>query len=52
VYVFCSTSWKVAGSIPDGDIEIFVDIILPFVAMVLGSTQPLTVTSAINISWG
>ena len=40
----CATNRKVAGSIPDG----VIDIILP----ALGLTQPLTGMSTTNISWG
>jgi hypothetical protein len=43
----CATSRKVAGSIPDG----VIDIILPAVLWPLGSTQPLTEMSTRNISW-
>jgi hypothetical protein len=39
---------KVAGSIPDGVIGIFLGHILP---AALGSTQPLTELSTRNISW-
>jgi len=39
---------KVAGSIPDGVIGIFLDMLLP---ASLGSTQPLTEMNIRNISW-
>jgi hypothetical protein len=44
----CSTSRKVAGSIPDGVIGIFIEI-LP---AALGLTQLLTEMNTRNISWG
>jgi hypothetical protein len=37
---YCATNQKVVGSIPDGVMEFFIDLILPIMA--LGSTQPLT----------
>jgi hypothetical protein len=43
---------KVAGSIPDGVIEIFIDINPSDRTMALGSTQPLTEMSTGSISWG
>jgi hypothetical protein len=47
-----STSWKVAGSIPDCVIGIF-HLHNPFGrTMALGSTQPLTEMSTRSISWG
>ena len=48
----CSTSRKVAGSIPDGVIEIFHWRNLSIRTMALGLTQPLTEMSTRNISWG
>jgi hypothetical protein len=44
----CATSRNVAVSIPDGLLEILIDIIR---IMLLGSTQPLTETTTRNISW-
>ena len=38
----CATNWKVAGSIPDGVIEIFNLCNISGHSMSLGSTQPLT----------
>jgi succinylglutamate desuccinylase len=47
----CNTSWKVGGSIPDGITGIFHSL-NPFgCTMALGSTQPLTEMSIMNISW-
>jgi hypothetical protein len=43
-----ATNRKVEGSIPDGAIGIFLDIILP---VPLRSSQPLIEMSARNISW-
>ena len=43
---------KVAGSIPDGVIEIFRGHNPAGRTMALGSTQSLTETSTRNISWG
>jgi len=45
----CATSWKIAGSIPDG-----VNGIFHFSGrtVALGLTQPLTEMSTRNISWG
>jgi hypothetical protein len=43
----CATSRKVAGSIPDG----VIDLIIPAVIW-LGSIQPLTEMSTWGISWG
>ena len=48
----CATSWKVAGSIPDGVIEIFHVHNPSGRTTALGSTRPLTEMSARNISWG
>jgi hypothetical protein len=39
---YCAKNRKVAGSIPDGVMEFFIDIIPSDRTMVLGSTQPLT----------
>jgi hypothetical protein len=38
----CATNQKVAGSIPDGVMEFFIDINSSDRTMTLGSTQPLT----------
>ena len=46
-----ATSRKVAGSIPDGDIEIFHWHNPSGRTIALGSTQPLTEMSTRNISW-
>ena len=48
----CATSWKVAGSIPDGVIGIFHWHKPSGRTMTLGLTQPLTEMSTRNISWG
>jgi len=48
----CATSRKVAGSIPDGVIEIFYGHNPSGRTMTLASTQPLTEMSTRNISWG
>jgi hypothetical protein len=49
---YCATIRKVAGSIPDGVMEFFVDI-NPFDrSMALGSTQPLIEISTRSVSWG
>jgi hypothetical protein len=48
----CATIQKVAGSIPDGVMEIFIDINPSDCTMALGSTQPLTEMGTRNISWG
>jgi len=48
----CSTSRKVAGSIPDGVIGIFHRHNPSGRTMALGLTQPLTEMSTRNISWG
>ena len=48
----CATSQKVAGSIPDGVIEIFHWRNPSGCTMALRSTQPLTEMSTGNISWG
>ena len=47
----CATSWKVAGSIPDGVNGIFHRPNPTGRNMALGSTQPLTEISTRNISW-
>jgi membrane-bound lytic murein transglycosylase B len=47
----CATNQKVAGSIPDGVMEIFIDINPSDRTMALGSTQPLTEISTGSISW-
>ena len=47
----CATSWKVAGSIPDGVIGIFHWHNPSGSTMALASTQPLTEMSTRNISW-
>jgi hypothetical protein len=49
---YCSTNRKVAGSIPDGFTGIFHLSNPSDRTMALGSTQPLTETSARSISWG
>jgi len=48
----CATSRKVAGSIPDGVIELFHRHNPSGRTMALGSTQTLTEMSTRNISWG
>jgi len=48
----CPTSRKVAGSIPDGGIEIFHWHNPSVRTMALGLTQPLTEMSTRNVSWG
>jgi hypothetical protein len=49
---YCATNQKVAGSIPDGVMEFFIDIISSDHTMELGSIQPLTEMSTGSISWG
>jgi membrane-bound lytic murein transglycosylase B len=49
---FSTTNQKVAGSIPDGVMEFFIDINPSDRTMALGSTQPLTEMSTRSISWG
>jgi hypothetical protein len=49
---YCVTNQKVAGSIPDGVMEFFIDINPSDRTMALGSTQPLTEMSTRSISWG
>jgi hypothetical protein len=46
---FCATNRKVAGSIPDGVMEFFIDINPSDRTMALESTQLLT---EMSISWG
>jgi len=46
------TVWKVAGSIPDGVIGIFIWHNHSGRTMALGSTQPLTEMITSNIYWG
>jgi hypothetical protein len=46
------TNRKVAGSIPDGVIQIFPWHNPSDLTMALGSTQPLTEISTRSISWG
>jgi hypothetical protein len=48
----CATSRKVAGSILDGTTDIFHWYNPYGRTMALGSTQPLTEMSTMNISWG
>jgi hypothetical protein len=48
----CATSRKVAGSIPDGVIEIFHWHNPSGRIMALGSTRPLKEMKTRNISWG
>ena len=50
VKLMCYKS-EVAGSIPGGVNEIFIDINTSDPTMALGSTQPLTDMSNRNISW-
>jgi hypothetical protein len=48
----CTTSWKVTGSIPGGEIGIF-HLYNPYVCtMALRSLQPLTEMFSKNIAWG
>jgi hypothetical protein len=49
---YCATNQKVAGSIPDGVAEFFIDINPSDRTMVLGSTQPLREMSTRCTSWG
>jgi hypothetical protein len=49
---YCATNQKVAGSIPEGVTEFFIDINSSDRTMALGSTQHLTEMSTRNISWG
>jgi hypothetical protein len=48
----CATSWKVAGSIPDGVTGILQWLNPSGRIVALGSTQPLTEMSTKNPSWG
>jgi hypothetical protein len=48
---YCATNQKVAGSIPDGVMEFFIDINRDR-NMALGSTQPLTEMSTRGTSRG
>ena len=48
----CATSWKVAGSIPDGVIGIFHWHNPTGRTIALGLTQPLTEMSTRYVSWG
>jgi hypothetical protein len=47
-----ATSRKVAGSIPDGALELIIDVILPAALWPWVSTHLLTEMSTRNISWG
>jgi hypothetical protein len=49
---YCATNQKVAGSIPDGVMEFFIDINSSDRTMALGSTQPLTEMSTGSVFWG
>jgi hypothetical protein len=49
---YCTTNQKVAGSIPDGIVEFFIDINPSDRTMALRSTQPLIEMSNGSISWG
>jgi hypothetical protein len=49
---YCATNQEVAGSIPDGVMEFFIDINPSDRTMALRSTQPLTEMSTRCISWG
>jgi hypothetical protein len=49
---YCATNQKVAGSIPNGVMEFFIDINTSDLTMALGWTQPLTEISTRSISWG
>jgi hypothetical protein len=48
----CATNRKVAGSTPDGVIEIFHRHNPSGCTLALGLTQPLTEMNTRNISWG
>lgn len=50
--MYCATSREVAGSIPDGVFGIFLQLNPSVRTLALGSTQPLTEVSTLNISWG
>jgi hypothetical protein len=47
---YCAANQKVAGSIPDGVMEFFIDINPSDRTMAMGSTQPLTEMSTRCIS--
>jgi hypothetical protein len=49
---YCATNQKVAGSIPDGVMEFFIDVNPSDRTTNLGSTQPLTEMSTGSISCG
>jgi hypothetical protein len=49
---YCAKNHKVADSIPDGVMELFIDINPSDRTMALGSTQHLTEISTRSISWG
>jgi hypothetical protein len=49
---YCATNQKVAGSIPDGVMEFFIDINHTDRAMTVELTQPLIEMSTGSISWG
>jgi hypothetical protein len=49
---YCTTNQKVAGPIPDGVMEFFIDINPSDRTVALGSTQPLTEMTTRSISWG
>jgi hypothetical protein len=49
---YCAINQKVAGSIPDGVMEFFIDINPCARTMALWPTQPLTEMSTRSISWG
>jgi hypothetical protein len=49
---YCAAYQKVAGSIPDGFMELFIDINPSDRTVALGSTQPLIEMSTWVISWG
>jgi hypothetical protein len=52
ILMYCATSRKFAGSIPDGVVESFHSHNPIGRTVALGSTQPLTEMSTRNISWG
>jgi hypothetical protein len=49
---YCATNQKVAGSIPDGVMEFFIDINPSDRTLALRWTQPLTEMSTGSVSWG
>jgi hypothetical protein len=49
---YCATNQKVAGEIPDGVMEIFIDINPSERTIALGSTQSLTEMSTRSVCWG